>query len=304
MTHNRFFSIIATIAIAIASIGFFSACTNEEDINTTKITTYKMQVNDNSFYVLDTALINENVGYFQDKYNINMVSFINDNNFKNILKEIQTYTEFFYQNLNKSTVDELEILANHNLTNDFNDFMIYMEKKDYENAALKIQTFSLLFFNENITAESLQNNTSALFIKSNEMRDNIANYFGILSNSYNAITSMNDQELSNFIDVALQYRLLLNGNNEDPTIICYAPPGTAPQDLMHIASFKKCYQTAGAALTGALTLATAGYIKNLVGCIGPWAVWCAAGYTTLYGIEVASASYTYNVAVENCVLNT
>ena len=101
------------------------------------MTTYKTQVNENSFYVLDTALINENVGYFQGKYSIDMASFINDENFKNILIEIQEYTKYFYQNLNTATADELNISASHDFTNDFNDFVLYMDKEDYENAALK-----------------------------------------------------------------------------------------------------------------------------------------------------------------------
>lgn len=302
---KRFYSIITIVAISIMGIGFFSACTSEEDNNkTTRMTTYKTQVNKNSFHVLDTALINENVGYFQGKYSIDMASFINDENFKNILIEIQEYTKYFYQNLNTATADELNISASHDFTNDFNDFVLYMDKEDYENAALKIQTFSLLFFNENITAESLQNNTSALFVKSNEMRDNVTSSFEVLSNSYKAILSMNDQELSNFIDVALQYRLLLEGNDKDPSIIFYAPAGTSPGSLMHNATFKNCYEIAGIAMTGAVTAATGSYIASLLGCAGygPAYLYCAGVYTAVYGVAIAGAAYTYNVAVENCVL--
>lgn len=166
------------------------------------MTTYKTQVN-------------ENVGYFQGKYSIDMASFINDENFKNILIEIQEYTKYFYQNLNTAIADEL-----------------------------------------NITAESLQNNTSALFVKSNEMRDNVTSSFEVLSNSYKAILSMNDQELS------------------------------------------------GIAMTGAVTAATGSYIASLLGCAGygPAYLYCAGVYTAVYGVAIAGAAYTYNVAVENCVL--
>lgn len=41
---------------------------------------------------------------------------------------------------------------------------------------------------------------------------------------------------------------------------------------------------------------------SLVGCIGTWAVCCAAGYTALWGAEVAAVAYTYNVTVENSIL--
>lgn len=304
MNNKIINSIIVIVTIAIASLSIFVACTEEDNINmATPVATQKIQVYDNSFLGLDEASINKDVERIKIKYNIEMTSFINEEAFITMLAEHQEYTEFFYQHLNAATPDELELLASQNWIDDFNNFMLYIDMEDYESAASEIQAFSTLFFNEEVTAESLQNNTSALFVSSNEIQQSFANLFATLSNSYEAISFMDDHELTDFFNVALQYRLLLYGN-EDPIIICYAPPGTNPQDYLHNPDLINCYDAAEIKLNQSLSIASALLDAALIGCaftnVGVGA--CIGVAVAAYGYSVYQAAKTHKLARENCDL--
>ncbi len=304
MNNKIINSIIVIVTIAIASLSIFVACTEEDNINmATPVATQKIQVYDNSFLGLDEASINKDVERIKIKYNIEMTSFINEEAFITMLAEHQEYTEFFYQHLNAATPDELELLASQNWIDDFNNFMLYIDMEDYESAASEIQAFSTLFFNEEVTAESLQNNTSALFVSSNEIQQSFANLFATLSNSYEAISFMDDHELTDFFNVALQYRLLLYGN-EDPIIICYAPPGTNPQDYLHNPDLLECHKKAEWRLGLATTKATGAYALQIASCsaLGPtlFAIVCASAATVVYVDALIDAAYNHSRALELC----
>ncbi|MFV0501453.1 MAG: hypothetical protein ACK5MH_07700 [Bacteroidales bacterium] len=260
--------------------------------------------------IFDTIEVFHKASRIEEEYNIDLNSFVQEIYFQNLVAAINEQFLCFNNYLQTLSPNEIQELFNNIEFNDMlNQFSIAMENEDYDLAVNIIEPLSSLFkCNKDLTGEDFKyinsevNERRLLF--QNRINENITE----LSNKYNKLSNIEEEEFEFILSTAFEYSGMLYGDQENQNIF-FAPPGANPQshnEMMKDPAYRSCYETAGAGLSlGLGTASTKLAIKSakcglkvIPALIGR----CIAIEIVSYGIEVYGLCNVYNLTIENCAL--